>query len=167
MNEKFRKREYPIFRPQLEGCVGRDPRLANEANEALCYFLYAIAANTNRGAICKKIDASSEEVTEMIASDATEHFQIFGDLISALGGQPAVHARIVVESIPVPPEENAAARKHTVKRVLHAAREENRRATDLLQSLMGHTQDRVVRSVLSGILHDLGMHREMLNNTLS
>ncbi len=167
MSELSPKREYPIFRPHLDGCVGRDPRLANELNEAFCYCLYAIAANTYRGLVCGRADASAGEMLEMVAADAVEHFRIFGDLILALGGQPSVRAKIVVESIGLPPEDNAAARGHTVRKVLHAAREENRRATDLFQSLMGRTQDRVVRSVLSNVLRDIGLHRGMLESTLN
>ena len=166
MNEQFSRKDRPVFRPRPEGCVGRDPRLAAELNEVLCYCIYTVAANTYRAMVCGKADSAIGEMLEMIAADGIGHFHVLGDLILALGGQPGVRANVFVEPISLPTEENGTARKYALRKALRSSREENRRATDLLQSLMGRTEDRVVRSILSGLLHDVGLHREMLERAL-
>lgn len=149
-------RQYPPFRPTLKGCVGRDPALARMLKPCYLDALYAVAAYTYRALLCEREDAALSELFDEIAVDGAEHFRLLGDLILALGGDASIRAQMRVDT-PQGREESGGVQ------MLAQALQEERGRVDRYQTLMGRTQDRIVRSVLSHLLADVQHHISRLH----
>ncbi|MBQ9784876.1 MAG: hypothetical protein IJW29_05200 [Clostridia bacterium] len=132
----------PRFRPRLEGCVARDRHMA--AALEVCYVdaFASVAANVYRSLVTAEADRGLSETYEWIAEEALEEFRTLGELILALGGDAMLR-----QSRRVRP---CASSSDT--RFLRACRAECERSIDRYETLMSRTGDRVVRSVLAGLL---------------
>lgn len=153
MNQPFESRSYPPFRPILDGCVGRDPRLSRMLEDLYPRALYAVAAYTYRSLICERIDKGLSDLFDRFAIDEVEHFRLLGQLILALGGNPMIRVQLRVDPVN-PAYEETASKDRAVAYMLSESKQEGKSRIDRYQTLMGGAQDRVVRSLLSHILSD-------------
>lgn len=161
MEKSFEKQDRPPFRPALRGCVARDVRLAREACECYFHALYRIAANTYRSLMCEGVNRELADLFDEIAIDESEQFRLLGQLVVALGGNPAVHTHLRTEMLELGGG-GGERDLHAVRHMVREALRDKKAAIDRCQTLMGHTQDRVVRSFLAHLLSCEQRHVEML-----
>ena len=145
----FEKNEYihyPPFRPSLRGCVGRDARLATAVYTCSIEAFLSISENIYRSLVCKDSDTALSDIFEELAEKDLEHFRLLEELYLALseGDKPKT---------PCSPYRKRTSYS-SQKQDSHAtaALWERRRNVDCFETLMGRTEDRVVRSVFSKIL---------------
>ena len=98
---------------------------------------------------------------EALAAEAAELMRAFGRLQQATGGNPVVRGAIRVQPHPLPPE-GADRCALAVEALCREAICDTKAWIDLCQTVMGRTQDRVVRSCLAAILSDLQRQSERL-----
>jgi len=149
------------FRPTLMGCVARDRGFARMLEGAHLHALYSFATMTYRALIAERCDRRLSAILDAIVRDECEHFRLLGDLILALGGNPAIRAQLQVERLePRDGEDQNATELATylIAQTMH----EKKRSIDRLQTLMGRGQDRVVRSLLAYLVSDEERHLELL-----
>ena len=156
MNPSSQNSSYPPFRPSLDGCVGRDLRLARMLTDCYLNELYAHAANTYRSLLCEKGERTLSDLFDELAADENEHFRLLGGLILALGGDPMIRTQLGVGG------NITACDGRWGMRMLDDALCEKKKMIDRYQTVMGHTQDRVVRSVLLYLLENEERHVERL-----
>lgn len=132
----------PRFRPPLSGCVARDRHYAAALEGAYVDAFSAIAANIYRSLILLEHDRGMSDTYEWIAQEKLEAFRTLGELILALGGDAALcrYQR---------PRRGGGTGDEGY---LCACRAECARSIDRYETLMGRTGDRVVRSVIAGLL---------------
>ena len=137
---------YPPFRPSLRGCVGRDERLATAVYTVSVEAFFSISDNIYRSLICKDSDTTLCDLFEELAEADLERFRLLGELYLALcdGNEQKVRRSLHYKR---PSCASFNHRSHT-----SAALWERRRNIDCFETLMGRTEDRVVRSVFSKIL---------------
>ena len=145
----FEKNEYihyPPFRPSLRGCVGRDARMAAALYTCCSEAFFSISDNIYRSLICEDCDTALSDLFEELAQKDLERFRLLGELFLALGeadGQKTSRYPYFKRSAcPLRCQDSPAL----------AALWERRRNIDCYETLMGRTEDRVVRSVFSKIL---------------
>ena len=151
--EREERHNPPPFRPTFTGCVAKDIHMARALEDAYCAKLYAVAADTYRSLITEAFDRTLSELFDAFAVEALWHFRLLGELILALGGNPAVRTPVRVEPREVRADESVRSSRAAL-RLLEDAKRDGKRMIDRLETLMGHSGDRVVRSVLAGILDD-------------
>ena len=137
---------YPPFRPSLRGCVGRDARLAAAIYTCCSEAFFSISDNIYRSLICRDSDTALSDFFEELAQTDLEHFRLLGELFYALGGddgQKTPH---------YPYYKRAACHSRKQDSPALAALWERHRNVDCYETLMGRTEDRVVRSVFSKLL---------------
>ena len=137
---------YPPFRPSLRGCVGCDARLAAAVYTCSTEAFFSISDNIYRSLACRDSDTALSDLFEEIAERDLERFRTLGELFLALGegSNPKTPCYPYRKRSPCPSQNrNSPA---------HAALWERRRNVDCLETLMGRTEDRVVRSVFSKLL---------------
>ena len=145
----FEKNEYvhyPPFRPSLRGCVGRDARLAAAVYTSYSEAFFSISDNIYRSLVYKDSDTTLCDLFEELAQTDLERFRLLGELYIALSetdGRKTVRYPYYKRSSCPSQNQNS----HTL-----AALWERRRNIDCFETLMGRTEDRVVRSVFSKIL---------------
>ena len=154
MNYSSDSRANPPFRPTLRGCVARNPQLARAFSGIYQHTLYEVAAMTYRSLIAETTDHGAARLFDEIAIDAAEHFRLLGDLILALGADPCIQVNLCVEHAP----RQKSAFSNFVIQMISDAKQEKKRSIDRLQTIMGKSADRVVRSVLSHLLDDESRH---------
>ena len=138
----------PRFRPPLRGCVARDLRLAAALRSSYVDTFSRIAANVYRSLLCNGKSASQEELFEVLARRDLEQFRLLGELLIALGGEDAA-----ILTRPQGRRQHYRSSDFPAD-ALTEALAECRRSIDRFQTLMSATGDRVVRSVLSGLIAD-------------
>ena len=145
----FEKNEYvhyPPFRPSLRGCVGRDARLAAAVYTCSIEAFWSISDNIYRSLIYKDCDTALSDLFEELAERDLERFRLLGELFLALGEndkqKPPCYPYRKRTSSPPRSQDSPAT----------AALWERRRNVDCFETLMGRTEDRVVRSVFVKIL---------------
>ena len=163
MEQAFGEGGFPPFYPTLDGCVARNLRLAAALEESYLEELGAVAAYTYRSMLLTRCEPRTAELFDRIAKEEMMHFRMLGELILALGGDPAVQGRIRVPSVEESGRGGEKRDLHGRARIFSDLRREARRAVDRYQTLMGSTQDRMVRSVLSHLLSDEHRHIEALS----
>ena len=137
---------YPPFRPSLRGCVGRDARLAAAVYTCSIEAFWSISDNVYRSLVCRDCDTVLSDLFNELAERDLERFRLLGELFLALGENDK-------QKTPCYPW-----RKRTSTSACNqgspaaAALWERRRNIDCFETLMGRTEDRVVRSVFSKIL---------------
>jgi len=151
------------FRPTLSGCVARDLSLARALESVYLHALYSVAATTYRSLIAERHDRALAATLDEISIDQSEHFRLLGDLILALGGNPTVRAEMQVEPMPYLATDVRHA-EEIAARLISRTLTERKWSIDRMQTLMGSTQDRIVRSVLAHLITDEERHLQMLCN---
>lgn len=137
---------YPDFRPTLRGCVGRDSRLAASIYTCCSEAFFSISDNIYRSLICRDCDTALSDLFEEIAQKDLERFRILGELFLALGESEKQKA----SRYPYHKRPSSALCAQDSPAL--AALWERRRNIDCYETLMGRTEDRVVRSVFSKLL---------------
>ena len=137
---------YPPFRPSLRGCVGRDARLATAVYTCCGEAFWSISDNIYRSLICKDCDTSLSDLFEELAQADLERFRTLGELFLAL----CEGEKSKTPCYPYRKRTLSSARNPNSH--LHVALWERRNNIDCFETLMGRTEDRVVRSVFSKIL---------------
>ena len=153
MNQRSEQRGAAVFRPTLMGCVAKDIRLARAVEECYVEQLASAMAYTYRSLITEQIDRGFADRMDDVAVEKAEHFRMLGELILALGGDPVIRTQLRIGGADRCLL-GAGGGGRIPERLLRDALQEEKRLVDRLQNLMGHTQDRVVRSLLSYILSD-------------
>ena len=156
----------PLFRPNLRACVGEDVRLARAVEESYLEKLASVAAYTYRSLMTEEIDCALAEVFDSYAVEEMEHFRLLGDLILSLGGDPALRTQVRVTPIDWR-RERRKEQDRTVIQLLEEAIREEKRSVERLEVLMGHTEDRVVRSLLAYLISDGQRHVSCLQDALA
>lgn len=151
------------FRPTLAGCVTRDLALARALEGLYLHALYSVAATTYRSLIAERHDRALAATLDEISIDQSEHFRLLGDLILALGGNPTVRTEMQVEPIPALATDGRHA-EEIAARLISRTFAERKWSIDRMQTLMGSTQDRIVRSILVHLITDEERHLQMLRN---
>lgn len=139
--DENRSDKAPRFRPALVGCVAKDL--------ALCRILCGMWADTLSSFRCNlegslfllPTDRDSGEALYRDAMEMAEELRNLGELIVALGG------RTLAETV--------GGRKHrcrTGEDYFTFAVKDKMRRVDLYETLMSRTGDRVVRSVIAGLI---------------
>ena len=149
------------FRPMTHGCVIRDLRLSRAVEELYADELYAMCAASYRAMMVRECDPTLSELFYEQMHDEIAHFEFLGELILALGGNPALRAPIRVE--PVRRAEDARGGCSAVIAALtDAALCEKKRTIDRYQTLLGRTEDRVVRASLMYLIDEEEAHASRL-----
>ncbi len=159
MNRPTEKRAAPFIPVINEGCVARDIHMARMLQGCYQGELFAIAAYLCRSRQAEHCDRALSELLDEVAREEITHFRLVGELIVALGGVPVVQAEVCIKPVCAPREKLAAVLVQQSLRQLCAM-------TDAYQTAMGQTGDRVVRSLLSGIVADLHRRTEVLKKQL-
>ena len=133
----------PRFRPPLAGCVARDRHYAAALEGEYVDAFSSIAANIYRSLILSERDRGTSDTYEWIAQEKLEAFRTLGELILALGGDAALRQYRR-------PQRGGCGTG--AEGYLRACRTECERSIDRYETLMGRTGDRVVRSVIAGLL---------------
>ena len=145
-NTKKEYIHYPPFRPSLGGCVGRDARLASAVYTCSMEAFASISDNVYRSLICRDCDTALSDLFEELAQADLERFRTLGELFLALGEESN-------QKTPCYPyRKRSPCPSQNRNSPAHAALWERRRNIDCFETLMGRTEDRVVRSVFSKIL---------------
>ncbi|MBQ9759850.1 MAG: ferritin-like domain-containing protein [Clostridia bacterium] len=148
-------REAPM--PFCRRGSARDPRLARLLGECYRAELCSVAAYTYRAAVTEPHSKELSDAFDRIATDEMEHFRLLGALIVSLGGEPMLRMRWQ-SGEGVPSSGDTRERAIAEGRMLSEAIEEERCEIDRYQTLMGQTEDRIVRSFLCQILSDEERH---------
>ena len=151
----------PSFQPQFCGCVAHDPKMARAVAELYAEELYAISAYTYRSLLCDRSDLFSD-----ISKDEMRHFRMLGELILALGGNPMIRTQLRVDGYELERGSTCLSGRSCTQ-MLHDSIREEKRTIDRYQTLMGCTTDRIVRSVLAGLVDDEQKHVEWLRAAIT
>lgn len=145
-NQKKEYVHYPPFRPSLRGCVGRDARLAAAVYTCSIEAFWSISDNIYRSLTHKDCDTALSDLFEELAEKDLERFRLLGELFLALSEGDK-------QKTPCYPyRKRASCTSRCQDSPTLTALWERRRNIDCFESLMGRTEDRVVRSVFSKIL---------------
>lgn len=153
------------FHPPLAGCVAKDGRMAHALEGCYLEALYETAAQSYRAVICEETDGELSALFAALAEEAHWRFRIFGELIWALGANPTVRAQLRVDAY----EPRGGCREAELRereRMIRDAIREKKREVDRMESLMGKTQDGVVRSLLATLVGEARRHAERLECAL-
>jgi len=162
MEKDWDGRGFPAFYPTLDGCVARDLRFAAALEESYMEELGSVAAYTYRALLWAKREPDVASLFDWLAKEEMLHFRMLGELILALGGNPVVHASLRVQGIEQDGRGGCKKDMRSRASLFADSIREERRGIDRYQTLMGRTQDRVVRSVLAHLLGDEHRHVEAL-----
>ncbi len=149
------------FRPTLTGCVAQDHRMARAVTD--CYYgkLCSLSAYTYASLMTEQKDRALSDMLDAFAIEESEHFRLLGELILALGSNPTVKTQVRVS--PMEWREGiCGSHEAAVRTMLEEAVQLEKNASDRLQTLMGRTEDRVVRSLFAYLISDAQRHIEHL-----
>ena len=147
----------PPFRPRLAGCVARDVAMATILKSCYVEAFSRIAANIYRSLRCAERERTLAEIFECAAEEDLEQFRRLGELILALGGDAELRGVRGRRSCQMRFVDD-------VQDFLEAGIAERSQSIDRYETLMARTGDRVVRSVLAGLLSG---ERRILDRLLS
>ena len=139
------------FPPLTADCVTRDLRLARAMEELYVESVALFASASYRAMLCRQISPQLEEFFFEQMHGEIDHFRALGDLILALGGIPTLRTQIRVEPISEA-DLNAPGERRLAQRLCAAAIREKKHWVDRCQTLLGRSEDRVVRSLLLELL---------------
>ena len=132
------------FRPRLEGCVARDRQLSQGLQGCYVESFAFIAASVYRSLVVAEENRVLCELFEWMAEESLEEFRLLGELILALGGDAEI-TRLRVRPCGMASRSSGASLvEETACRL--------RKNIDRYETLMSHTGDRVVRSILAKLL---------------
>ena len=144
--EKTEYVHYPPFRPSLRGCISRDARLAASLYTCCANAFFSISDNIYRSLVCRDSDTALSDLFEEIAERDLEQLRTLGELFLALSDADGRKTT----RYPYFKRNACPTRCHDTP--VTAALWERRRNIDCLETLMGRTEDRVVRSILTKLL---------------
>lgn len=147
------------FRPRLEGCVARDRQLAQALQGCYVESLAFIAASVYRSLVVAQEDRALCELLEWMAEETLEEFRLLGELILALGGNAEI-TRLRIRSCGMT---SRASREAFIEETAFCLRKN----IDRYETLMSHTGDRVVRSILAKLLSGQRRMLDRLQRILS
>ena len=151
-SERTARREE--FRPPLRGCVAKDLRMAGAIEHCYVDTFASIAADVYYSLILAPVNRSLSELFDDLATEELDQFRILGELMLALGGDAAL--RTVPRGRWNRTQRRGSDGVGAAQVSLCVAQKEQN--IDRYETLMAHTGDRVVRSVLAGLL---GRERRM------
>ena len=163
--EKPKRTEDSRFRPMFMGCVARDPAMARALGGLYGRELSLMAKNIFRSVVVSVKDPLCGRLLERIAQEDCAHFRLLGELILALGGSPALRtvvrtdARRCLATTGLDGDED-------VRQWLQETLREKLCTVERLEELLGRSEDRVVRSLLTDLVQDEGKHAEWLRQEL-
>ena len=137
---------YPPFRPSIRGCVGHDTRLAAAVYTCSAEAFFSISDNIYRSLVCKDCDTPLSDLFNELAEADLERFRLLEELFLALNDDKKAKMPCFLS------RKRAPLSPHIQDSFACAALWERRRNIDCFETLMGRTEDRVVRSVFSKIL---------------
>lgn len=161
----MKKRTEPRFSPALAGCVATDARTARALESCYLDALYTVAAESYRAAICEAWDGELAALLRELVEEALYCMRILMELTVALGGDPAPRVQLRVDSY-APRGTCREAELRERDRMLRDAVCERKRRIECMESVMGKTQDSVVRSVLATLIGEERLHAERLIGSL-
>lgn len=144
---------------RLKGIAAHDPRYAGLLLPAYQEELSAVASYTYRSLLSSEYSREHSDLFDRIATDALRHFQTLGELIVALGGNPVMYSRHCEEPTDAEPDSGSAS---PLPGFLRQSIREEQIAIEHCETLMGKTDDRVVRSVLLQIVQEKQSHLHSL-----
>jgi bacterioferritin (cytochrome b1) len=125
--------------------------MARGVEECYAGALASVAAYTYRSLMTEQSDPALSRMMDEIREEKVEHFRLLGGLILALGAEPAVRTQIRVGGERRYRELGSHGERIQLLRDALAG---ERSTVDRMQTLMGRTEDRVVRSLLSYLISD-------------
>lgn len=135
----------------------RDLKLARSLEAGYRAELYSTAAYTYRSMMIEPISKELSDALDRIAIDEMEHFRLLGLLIVSLGGNPVLCTHLQTEKLEFNGGDSGSL-SVSVTRMLSDAIREERQEIDRYQTLMGRTQDRIVRSFFCQMIADEERH---------
>ena len=144
-----KKNEYvhcPPFRPSLRGCIGKDTRLAAAVYTCYSEAFFNIADNIHRSLIYRDCDTNLSNLFEELAEADLDRFRLLEELFLALNEASRTSKAYY------PCRKRSTCSPRTADSPALEALWERHRNIDCFETLMGRTEDRVVRSVFSKIL---------------
>lgn len=139
--EESRYDRFPRFYPPLIGCVARDMGLCRMLCGLWADTFSALRRSLEGGLWCLSQDRILGDALYRDAMDTLEEMRILGELIMALGGGTLPEGRI-----------GRKCRFLTPGDLILALVKDKMQRIDLYETVMAHTSDRVVRSVISGLI---------------
>ncbi|MBE6588814.1 MAG: ferritin-like domain-containing protein [Ruminococcaceae bacterium] len=131
----------PRFRPPLMGCVAKDLTLCRMLTGVWADTLSSLKYSLDGSLLSLAADHAVSDLLYRDAAEELEQLRVLGELIMALGGEGLPEIR-----------GGGRRRSRDSAELLLRAVSEKRRRIDLYETLMSRTGDRVVRSVLSGLI---------------
>lgn len=165
MNQNNQPKQRERFHPTPPGCVARDLSLARALEELYTDELNAVASASYRSMLCEECDRELSELLYEQMQEEIRHFRFLGELILSLGGNPTLRTQIRVEPLHRSDDPRSSCAKLSEK-ILCAALRDKRRSIDRYQTMLGRTQDRVVRSLLCQLIDEEQRHAERLKSVL-
>lgn len=153
------------FHPSLSGCVAKDGRMAHALEGCYLDALYETAAQSYRAVLCEESDGELSALFAGLGEDALWRFRLIGSLIREMGANPTVRAQLRVDAY----EPNGICHEIELRereRMIRDAIREKKREVDRMESLMGKTQDGVVRSLLATLVGEARRNAERLEAVL-
>ena len=130
---------------RLRGVARQDPAFALLLLPAYQEALGAVASYTYRSLLSGERSQELSTLFDRMATDALEQFQTLGELIVALGGNPVIYTPPGSEAAVLP---SGPLTDERLRQFVQDSIREERRAVEDCETLLGKTDDRVVRSVL-------------------
>ncbi len=144
---------------RLKGLAAQDPHYAGQLLPAYQDALSAIAAYTYRSLIAGEQSQELSGLFDQLSTDALRQFQTLGELILALGGNPVIYTPLRTDAEEEAPQTGGG---ELLPLFLQDSIREERSAVERCETLLGKTDDRVVRSVLMQILREKQSHLHRL-----
>lgn len=159
------ERQNRFYRGNARNMPCRDRRPLRLLEECYRAELGAVAAYTYRSLMTEQISAELSAALDRMAIDEMEHFRLMGTLIVSLGGNPSLRVHVQNEpySFEGLPTQKAEA---TLTRMLTEALREEQKEIDRYQTVMAHTEDRILRSFLCQVISDEERHASKLRSLL-
>ena len=158
-------RATPSFRPHFAGSVAKDTRFAQLLEEVYAEELASVAADTYRSLLLEAEGGRLSERFDCFAMEEIAHLRMVGELCAALGRVPVLRAQIRIDPRRMGVDGEGITARTLQGMLTEALREENH-SIDRYQTLMGKTQDRVVRSTLAYLAEEEQRHAEELERML-
>ncbi len=138
VNERYEKA--PRFRPPLAGCVAKDLTLCRMLGGVWADTLSSLKTTLDASLLSLCDDRVTGELLYRDAEEMLEQLRVLGELMTALGADALPRAR-------------GFRHRGTAGSTLpRRAVAEKRKRIDVYETLMSQTGDRVVRSVISGLI---------------
>lgn len=140
---------------RLKGLTAENPAYAGQLLPAYQDALSAVAAYTYRSLIAEEQSQELSGLFDRLSTDALRQFQTLGELILAFGGNPVIYTPLRTAT---DEGDRQTCDNELLSRFLQDSIREERSAVERCETLLGKTDDRVVRSVLMQLLREKQAH---------